>query len=339
MPNQYVPLMPLEIQEEDLMNNAEIQEQAAMAANQPANIFIGRIQILERPPLELFSQHSMGKAPGFTFFDHSGLWGKFFAPSNGKKLVCTVPAEWANFFTASLLSPRMFGQTKEFMGAKTLINALGEDSSVGFVLPQSCPVKKSLTCVVDDEHKEFTDLEKAGASQTEEIVAIQAEEQTGAKLAELELGQTDNGSSVEKLLGKEVLSQEGCSEDIEKSSSSRPYCKKKANGKIIIVDTEVRRSPRVKTQKGGFKDPKCCNKNCLGCNVVPPMLSNKAIRKMGSALCDLDTELMSDDALSKKKKTAPVGKTKKKKTTPVGKKFANEALQDDDDNVAETSKL
>jgi len=68
MPDQYVPLMPLEFQEEDLMNNAEIQEQAAMSANQPANIFIGRIQILERPPLELFSQHLMGKAPGFTFF-------------------------------------------------------------------------------------------------------------------------------------------------------------------------------------------------------------------------------------------------------------------------------
>jgi hypothetical protein len=55
MPDQYVPMMPLEIQEEDLMNNAEIQEQAAMTANQPANIFIGRIQILERPPFQLFS--------------------------------------------------------------------------------------------------------------------------------------------------------------------------------------------------------------------------------------------------------------------------------------------
>jgi hypothetical protein len=76
----------------------------------------------------------MGKASGFTFFDHSGLWGKFFAPSNGKNPVCTVPPEWANFFTASLLSPRMFGLTKEFMGAKSLINALEEDSSVGFCL-------------------------------------------------------------------------------------------------------------------------------------------------------------------------------------------------------------
>jgi predicted extracellular nuclease len=225
------------------------------------------------------------------------------------------------------------------MGAKTLINALGEDSSVGFVLPQSCPVKKPLTCIADDEHKELTDLEKAGASQTEETVAIQAEEQTGVKPAELELGQADSGSSVEKFSGIEVLSQEDNTEDIEKSSKSWPYCKKKANGKTIIVDTEVRRSPRVKTQKGGFKDPKCCNKNCLGCNAAPPMLSNKAIRKMGSALCDLDIELMSDDALSKKKKTAPVEKTKKKKTTPVGKKSTNEAPQDDDDNVAGTNKL
>jgi hypothetical protein len=139
-----------------------------------------------------------------------------------------------------------------------------------------------------------------------------------------------------------VLSQENSAEDVEKSSKSSPYCKKKANGKTVIVDTEVRRSPRVKTKKGGFKDPQCCNKNCLGCNAAPPVLSNKAIRKMGSALCDLDTELLTDDALSKKKKTAPVGKNdvlaKKKKTTPVGKKSANEALQGDDDNVAEANK-
>jgi hypothetical protein len=99
----------------------------------------------------------------------------------------------------------MFGQTKEFMGAKTLINALGEDSSVSFVLPQSCPLKKPLTCIVA-EHKEVTDLERAGSSQTEENIAKQAEEQTGVKLTETELGQTNSGSFVEKLLSIEVLS-------------------------------------------------------------------------------------------------------------------------------------
>jgi hypothetical protein len=34
---------------------------------------------------------------------------------------------------------------------------------------------------------------------------------------------------------------------------------------VIIVDTDLRRSPRIKGQKGGFKNPQCTNKNCLGC--------------------------------------------------------------------------
>lgn len=86
-----------------------------------------------------------------------------------------------------------------------------------------------------------------------------------------------------------------------------PSSRKKARGKVAIVDTQVRRSPRIKGHKGGFKDPQCRDKNCLGCNAAPPVLSTKTIRKLGSSLCDMDPESLTDAVLSKKKKTAPVG--------------------------------
>jgi hypothetical protein len=53
---------------------------------------------------------------------------------------------------------------------------------------------------------------------------------------------------------------------------------------VIIVDTDLRRSPRIKGHKAGFKNPQCIDKNCLGCGAAPPALNPKVIRKLGSSL-------------------------------------------------------
>jgi hypothetical protein len=70
---------------------------------------------------------------------------------------------------------------------------------------------------------------------------------------------------------------------------------------VIIVDTDLRRSPRIKGQKGGFKNPQCTDKNCLGCGAAPPALTSKVIKKLGSSLCNLDPD-MTYAALTRKKK-------------------------------------
>ena len=90
-------------------------------------------------------------------------------------------------------------------------------------------------------------------------------------------------------------------------SSGTDASDKKKNRPAILVDTQLRRSPRVKVQKMGFKNPQCHDKQCLGCNAAPPVLTRKALRKLGSSLCDVDPDSIADAVLSKKKKTAPVG--------------------------------
>jgi len=66
------------------------------------------VQLLERPPFDLFHQSSLGKAPvfpgsfgqdlmrgrAFSFTDPSGLYGKYFAPTSVKNPTCGVPPEW-----------------------------------------------------------------------------------------------------------------------------------------------------------------------------------------------------------------------------------------------------
>jgi len=128
--NEPVNVFPLEIQEDDLMNDEEIQEQAALDNDDTPNIFVGRVQLLERPVHDLFEQQKFGKPSGF-FTDPSGLCGKFFAPPIGKTPMCSVPSRWANFFTAVLQSPKMFAQAKEMMGSRALIDAIGDGPSVG----------------------------------------------------------------------------------------------------------------------------------------------------------------------------------------------------------------
>jgi len=50
---------------------------------------------------------------------------------------------------------------------------------------------------------------------------------------------------------------------------------KKIDRPKIMVDNQVRRSPRLQGKKMGFKNPQCQDKCCLGCNASPPVLSVK----------------------------------------------------------------
>lgn len=44
---------------------------------------------------------------------------------------------------------------------------------------------------------------------------------------------------------------------------------KKVRGKTIIVDSELRRSPKIQESKKGFHNPVCKAKQCLGCSSAP----------------------------------------------------------------------
>jgi len=218
-----VNVFPLEIQKDDLMIDEEIQNQAALNDDDAPNVFVGKIQLLERPAHGLFEQQLFGKPPRF-FFDPSGLWGKFFAPSNGKTPACSAPSGWANFFTAILLSPKMFAQAKEMLDSKALIEAIGDEPSVGFVLPRSCPVKNLLVCKLTEALMDTDDMENT--VQKEDTVEM-----------EEEIHESVDGTP--------------------DSQHSSPSKRKTRNKVAIVVDTQVRRSPRIKGHKKGYKDVQC----------------------------------------------------------------------------------
>lgn len=88
-------------------------------------------------------------------------------------------------------------------------------------------------------------------------------------------------------------------------ADSPPAKKAKGNvkkNKTASVETEVRRSPRLKESNKGFKPGSCADKRCLACLPNPPDLSRHLIKKLGSELCKIDEYLLTEEALNQKKK-------------------------------------
>jgi altronate dehydratase len=104
-------------------------------------------------------------------------------------------------------------------------------------------------------------------------------------------------------------------EDLEEEAMERVETNipKKRHAKRVapVVESEVRRSPRLKEVCNNFKSNACLNRKCLSCNPDPPILSFKVIKKIGVDFCKVDKELLSEEALlTKRKKQKPVTKEK-----------------------------
>jgi hypothetical protein len=106
-----------------------------------------------------------------------------------------------------------------------------------------------------------------------------------------------------------------------------PPRKKTNSRKQVLVEDQVRRSPRLKNHRQGFKTSQCTNKKCLGCSTKPPSISAKTIKKLGT-LCNIDPEFLSDEALNSRKMNAPVGKASASPKDPSDKTNDDDANQD-----------
>jgi hypothetical protein len=106
-----------------------------------------------------------------------------------------------------------------------------------------------------------------------------------------------------------------------------PQGKKRARkGKMQspVVDSEVRRSNRVKGRTNGFKPSGCKVTNCLGCNLDPPTISLEALQAIRTKMCQINAEELDEANLTKKKKPKPIAKKKEKN------KNADEAAGDEE---------
>jgi hypothetical protein len=90
---------------------------------------------------------------------------------------------------------------------------------------------------------------------------------------------------------------------------------KKRNSKRtaqVVVESEVRRSPRIQNSKSGFKHTTTTEKKCcLPCCVNPPTLKKEAIKKIAINLCGMEETEISDELLqAKKQKSLPVARAR-----------------------------
>ncbi|RLN24349.1 hypothetical protein C2845_PM07G17160 [Panicum miliaceum] len=95
---------------------------------------------------------------------------------------------------------------------------------------------------------------------------------------------------------------------------------------LVIVETDVRRSLRVKKAKKGFKTSACADKNCLACDSDPPVLSPSIIKNLGVTFCKIEEEKLSKGNLKRmKNKTKSVIGPQSKKSTQASQQTSADA--------------
>jgi len=90
----------------------------------------------------------------------------------------------------------------------------------------------------------------------------------------------------------------------EEDGTTRVMPPKKRGQKrmTIHVESEVRRSPRLKNTNLSFKPESCKKKNCLACQIKPLTLKKETIRKLAVEFCNMDESDVSNDILQERKR-------------------------------------
>jgi hypothetical protein len=204
----------------------------------------------------------------------TNLWTKYFCNGNPEDFIIKIPANWAYFFTSMLLSPDNFGWASDFLSSSATACIFNNQGNITFSIPKQCPV---ITKICDPT--EANNLKGAGSSNEKDKEALIPE------IEELDTPTAGNGTKKKRAARRETP----------------------------IVESQVRRSERVKKDSNGFKPSGCSSKKCICCSPSPPTLSVKVIKNLGVQFCKMDAEELTDEALlNKKRKADPVVRKKSK---------------------------
>lgn len=182
-----------------------------------------------------------------------------------------IPKDWTPFCLVSLLSPESFDWAKSFLGSSTwltLINCSDSSSSLAFAIPNACTQNAVVSCDSLD------------------ALLVPSE-----KLVEL----SDETAGVEEEEGNPILPT-GLEATPVQSPKPAPG-QKKLIKETPLVDTSIRRSPRIKIRNGGFKVDSCSSKNCLTCSATPPSLPMHLIKAIGEEACMIPPGKITDETL------------------------------------------
>lgn len=286
---QLLPLEHLPELNQPAMNTEEaleVQQAAGNAlADQPGQVNLEiQLGMVLVPLFDLHAEQE-GQIPVLSngSFSHSGLqaWAKFFAPQSRTpvQLKVEVPDKWADFFTLMLLSPQNFTLAKEILS-----------SSMWFVISQAEePSDSSQPSVSEDPSvtgspllNKPSDTPDKGQSPMEKEIALPSKSSKATV-----------NPNTPAFLKKIIM-------DLSFGSTSDLHIKRKqAKRTVPLVETEVRRSTRLRTQKSGFMRKTYVDKHCLACDVKPLLLSSKIIKNLCINYCKVSPEAVTEDKLAK----------------------------------------
>jgi hypothetical protein len=95
------------------------------------------------------------------------------------------------------------------------------------------------------------------------------------------------------------------SQDFEGEMSLHPPLapKRKRRGNSPLVESDIRRSPRILELNEGFKNNSVCkDKNCLSCSSTPPDLKSKIVKNLATSFCKVEEENLSSKLMKRVKK-------------------------------------
>jgi len=186
-----------------------------------------------------------------------------------------------------LLDPAYFSWAKDFLASKAwslLCENVDQIGTIDFEIPVSCPANSKPTCTIRE-------LESDDASMASSVSPF------GSPAPEL----SDNSNTATPEISPLLIAP----------SASTSKIKNKRKLLVHLVDSDLRRSERVKKIQKGFKGKSCLEKNCFNCSADPPTLTPKAIRSLGASFCNIKADVLSDDALlAKNSPTKVIGPSK-----------------------------
>jgi hypothetical protein len=78
--------------------------------------------------------------------------------------------------------------------------------------------------------------------------------------------------------------------------------RKRREAKGVLVESEVRRSPRLVLLNEGFKShANCSDKHCLTCNAAPPMINPRVVKNLAISFCKVPEDIVDKKILKKNK--------------------------------------
>jgi hypothetical protein len=106
------------------------------------------------------------------------------------------------------------------------------------------------------------------------------------------------------------VQEEGFSPPTSKEVMPSTPKRKRREGKGALVESEVRRSPRLVLLNDGYKNhANCSDKQCLTCNAAPPMINTKVVKNLAISFCKVSEETVDKNILKKHKASDGDNKT------------------------------